>query len=215
MPRSARVVLPEIPHHVVQRGNRRQQVFFCEQDYRYYLRLLRRHAPQHLEILAYCLMPNHVHLVVIPRAADALAAVFGKVHHDYTAMVNHREKWTGFLWQGRFYSSPMDESHTLQAACYSENNPVFAGLVTQPEVWRWSSALGHLGLYRDPLISNRLTDAVGNWRAFLAEAMSENTRKSIRQALQGNKPLGSLTFLQQVEKMTGRKFVTKKMLRAT
>ena len=127
MARLARVVVPHIPHHVTQRGNRRQQVFFGEADYAAYRALLAEGCREAgVSVWAYCLMPNHVHLILLPPEAGALRAALSEVHRGYTRLVNFREGWRGYLWQGRFASFPMDERHLLTCARYVELNPVRA-----------------------------------------------------------------------------------------
>ena len=127
MARLARVVVPRVPHHVTQRGNRRQQTFFCDEDHVAYLGLLGEWLPRRgVELWAYCLMPNHVHLVAVPESADGLRRAIGEVHRRYSRRVNFREGWRGHLWQGRFASFPMDDAHTLDAARTIELNPVRA-----------------------------------------------------------------------------------------
>ena len=134
MARLARVVIPGIPHHITQRGNRRQQVFFQEDDYDAYLELMTDWCRKSgVEVWAYCLMPNHVHLIALPQSEDSLAKGIGEAHRRYTRMINFREKWRGYLWQGRFASFPMDERYLLVAARYIELNPVRAGLADRPE----------------------------------------------------------------------------------
>jgi len=141
MARIARVVAPGYPHHVTQRGNRRQRTFFGAADYRAYLALMAEWcASQKVRILAYCLMPNHVHLVAVPREARGLARAIGGAHRRYTRRINFRKRWRGYLWQGRFGSCVMDRKHCLAAARYIERNPVRAGLVTRAWKWPWSSA---------------------------------------------------------------------------
>ena len=130
MARLARVVVPGLPHHITQRGNGRQQTFFCDEDYEYYLELMGQWCTVHqVEIWAYCLMPNHVHLLAVPQSPDGLRLAIGEVHRRYTRMVNFREGWRGHLWQGRFASFLLDEPYVLTAARYVELNPVRAGLV--------------------------------------------------------------------------------------
>ena len=125
MARLARVVVPGLPHHITQRGNRRQQTFFCDEDYEYYLELMGQWCTVHqVEIWAYCLMPNHVHLIAVPQSPDGLRLAIGEVHRRYTRMVNFREGWRGHLWQGRFASFVLDEPYVLTAARYVELNPV-------------------------------------------------------------------------------------------
>ena len=145
MARLARVILPGYPHHITQRGNRRQDVFFKESDFEYYLALLKEWcAQEHIEIWSYCLMTNHVHLIVRPESTSNLGKAIGETHRRYTRMVNFRENWKGYLWQGRFASYPMDERWLLQAAAYVELNPVKAGMVNNAWDYKWSSVHTHL-----------------------------------------------------------------------
>jgi putative transposase len=145
MARIARLVVSAVPHHVTQRGNRRQTVFFGDHDYRAYLALLAEHTrAADVAVWAWCLMPNHVHLMLTPPSPDALRAALAEAHRRYSRMVNFREGWRGYLWQGRFASCPMDEAHALSAARYIELNPVRARLAAQPQDWPWSSARAHL-----------------------------------------------------------------------
>jgi putative transposase len=144
MARLARVVAPGFPHHITQRGNRRQQMFFCDEDYQAYLDLMGEWCGAHgVQIWAYCLMPNHVHLIAVPRSADGLRRALGEVHRRYTRMVNFREGWRGHLWQGRFASYVLEERYLLTAARYVELNPVRAVLVEAPTKYPWSSAAAH------------------------------------------------------------------------
>ena len=124
MARLARIVVPQIPHHITQRGNRRQQTFFSAADYQTYLDFLIKYCTrERVEIWAYCLMPNHVHLIAVPETADGLRRAIGETHRRYTCEINEREDWRGYLWQGRFASFPMDQSYLLAAACYIELIP--------------------------------------------------------------------------------------------
>ena len=156
MPRQARVVIPGAPHHVTQRGNRRQQTFFCDADYVAYLHLAAEAFREAgVEVWAYCLMPNHVHLIAAPSRPDALAEAVGATHVRYTRRINSRERWTGYLWQGRFASFPMDEDYLLSCVRYIGLNPVRAGLTAGAIDWPWSSVGAHLGAARDPLLTPR------------------------------------------------------------
>src|SRR4030042_452313 len=104
MPRIARVVIPGCPHHIVQRGNRRQRVFFNDDDRIYYLQLLRKYGDlEGIKFWAYCLMENHVHLIAVPSHHQSLFKGLGMAHWKYTLKVNLREDWRGYLWQGRFF----------------------------------------------------------------------------------------------------------------
>ena len=153
MARIARVVIPGIPHHITQRGNRRQRVFFRDDDYRLYRRLMSEFCSMHdVRVLAYCLMPNHSHLVLTPAAADGLHKAVGEAHRRYTRHINSTHGWHGYLWQGRFASFPMDEAHLYRAVRYVELNPVDAKLCSRPEQWPWSSAKAHLCGENDELV---------------------------------------------------------------
>jgi len=184
MPRAARLVVPGIPHHVTQRGNRRQPTFFVDADYQRYLALLRHWcAKAGTQVWAWCLMPNHVHLVLLPTRPDGLGAVLGAVHRRYTWEVNQREGWRGFLWQGRFASFPLDEAHLHACLRYVELNPVRARLVDRPEAWRWSSARGHLGLADDPLTDTAPARArIDDWRSFLDAGLDPADHSSLQAA---------------------------------
>src|SRR4051812_26115504 len=144
MARFSRVVLPEVPHHVTQRGNGRQVAFLCDEDRITYVELLRKYSAFHgLGLLGYCLMSNHVHLVVVPHALDSFSQTLKHVHGRYAAYWNAKRSASGHLWQGRFYSCPLEEGHLWEALRYVELNPVRAKLVAAPEQWRWSSAAAH------------------------------------------------------------------------
>ncbi|MDO9079874.1 MAG: transposase [Desulfuromonadales bacterium] len=150
MARIARVIAPGIPHHLTQRGNRRQQTFFCDDDYSTYIDLMAEWCGKYrVTIWAWCLMPNHVHLIAVPESEESLARAIGEAHRRYTRRINFREKWRGHLWQERFASFPMDEGHLVSAARYVEMNPVAAGIVASPEDYPWSSARAHLPHYRN------------------------------------------------------------------
>lgn len=141
----ARVVAPGIPHHITQRGNRRQETFFCTEDYQAYIALMREWCRAcAVEVWAYCLMPNHVHVIAVPDSGDGLRRAIGEAHRRYTRRVNFREGWRGHLWQGRFASCPMEEPYLLAAARYIEQNPVRAGLAARPGEYPSSSARAHV-----------------------------------------------------------------------
>jgi putative transposase len=212
MARIARIVVPGVSHHVIQRGNRRQRTFFCEDDYERYLRVLKEESDEHgVDILAYCLVPNHVHHIVIPARENSLARTFGIAHERYTKGINGREDWTGYLWQGRFKSYPMDERHLFHAVRYVVRNPVAAGLVTRCEDWRFSSARGHLGLSPDPLIQPAGLDGfVDDWAQYLATPTASEIRKAILKHERTGRPLGSARFVAELERRTGRRLTPAK-----
>ena len=197
MPRTARLVLPGLPHHVTQRGNRRQQTFFGEEDYALYLGLLRYWCAQaETAVWAWYLMPNHVHLILVPGREDGLRIALAETHRRYTWRINQREGWTGHLWQSRFASFPMDEAHVHACLRYVELNPVRAGLSDRPEQWRWSSARAHLGLAADgitDLAAGR--ERIGDWRALLDTGLGAREHEAIRTRERSGRPLGAVTAL--------------------
>ncbi len=145
MPRTARVIVPGLPHHIVQRGNRRMTTFFGDDDYRAYRTLLAEACrTAEVEVVAYCLMPNHVHLVLIPNTPTGLRVAVATTHRKYAAMINRRHGWTGHLWQSRFHSQALLEDHFMAAVRYVEMNPVRARLVAAAWDWAWSSAAAHV-----------------------------------------------------------------------
>jgi putative transposase len=206
MTRLARAVVPGLPHHLTQRGNRRQQTFFGPDDYLLYLALLgewcRRFS---VDVWAYCLMPNHVHLVAVPATEDGFRHAIGRAHRKYTLHVNAREGWRGHLWQGRFASFPMDERYTVAAARYVELNPVRANLVARPEDYPWSSARAHLLERDDSLVRVApLLARVADWPAFLREGMDSALADRLRKHQNTGRPLGSEAFVGHLETLLGR-----------
>jgi putative transposase len=212
MARLARVVVPLIPHHVTQRGNRRQPVFFGEGDYAAYRDLIAGQCrAEGVEIRAWCLMPNHVHLMLVPPTPDALRAALAEAHRRYSRLVNLREGWRGYLWQGWFASCPMDEAHALASARYIELNPVRARLVGRPEDWAWSSARAHLTGRSDGLTKiDALSVPVAEWGPFLRAGLDEETLEILRAGERTGRPLGSADFVGRIEASTGRQLARRK-----
>ncbi|HUT93697.1 MAG TPA: transposase [Thermoguttaceae bacterium] len=206
MARLARVVVPGMPHHVTQRGNRRQQTFFCDDDYQAYLDLMAQWCGEHkVEVWAYCLMPNHVHLIVVPKTEDGLRRAIGEAHRRYTRRVNFREQWRGHLWQGRFASFVLDEPHLLACARYVELNPVRARLATAPSEYRWSSARAHIKRKDDCLVKvGPLLALAKNWRRLLTSAATEEQIKAFGEHERTGRPLGDDAFQKRLEKKLGR-----------
>ena len=212
MARLARVVAAGVPHHVTQRGNRRQQTFFCDSDYETYRTLLAEScAAADVAVLAYCLMPNHVHLILTPRDEDGLRAALSETHRRYSREVNFREGWRGYLWQGRFASFPMDENYLLACARYVELNPVRAKLVARARDWRWSSARAHLRGRDDALAQVApLLERAGDWAAFLGEGLDAAQRDAIRAGERTGRPLGAAAFVRKLEKKLDRVLTKRK-----
>ena len=145
MPRLARIVLKNVPHHITQRGNNHQNVFFVDDDRMVYLELLKDQSQRFgLDVLGYCLMTNHVHIIAVPVNDTALAKAIGRTHFLYTQYVNRMHSRSGHLWQNRFFSCPMDTLHLWKAMQYVETNPVRSGLVRKPWRYPYSSAAAHI-----------------------------------------------------------------------
>ena len=209
MPRLARVVIPGCPHHVTQRGNNRQDVFLADDDRRAYLDILREQSRLYgLDLLGYCLMSNHVHLLAVPRREDSLAKAVGRSHWLYAQYLNRLHRRSGHLWQNRFYSCPTDEEHSLLALAYIERNPVRAKLVRQAGGYPWSSAAAHLhgrdssdGLLH-PESFGRLPPAE-EWAGFLQLPEEPESLTRIRQSLNRGRPLANDSFISKVESTLG------------
>ncbi len=145
MPRNPRIVLPGIPHHVTHRGNNRQDIFNTHDDYIKYLTYLKSDLDANKSrLVAYCLMSNHVHLIIIPSNQKSLSKIIGSTHGHYTQYFNRENKTSGHLFEGRFHSCPLDKNHLIHAARYVERNPIRAGLVKIPWEYPWSSAKAHV-----------------------------------------------------------------------
>jgi putative transposase len=209
MPKFARLVVPDCPHHVIQRGNRRQKVFFDDADKELYLELMKRYADRAgITFLAYCLMTNHVHMIAIPKEKTSLAEGIGEAHRRYTTIINIREDWNGYLWQGRFISFPLDERHLYCAVRYVERNTVRAGIVDYAEDYPWSSAHAHITKTKDALVDGRDNPfKITDWRAYLREQDDPAFIEQIERHEKTGRPFGSDDFLRKLEILTGRKIL--------
>ena len=206
MARLARIVVPGLPHHVTQRGNRREAIFFEDGDHEIYLDLL---AAQTLKagvaVWAYCLMPNHVHLIMKPTRADDLGRAVGETHRRYTNFINARGRWTGHLFQSRFASVALDDAHLIRAVRYVSLNPVRARLVARPEEWKWSSVRAHLSGVDDAYVSVRpILDRIPHLKALL-QVETEEDFSELRRAEATGRPLGAPEFVTGLENLLGRK----------
>lgn len=168
MARIARIVVPGYPHHITQRGNRRQATFFRDDDYRQYIDLMAEWCSRcGVDIWAYCLMPNHTHLIAVPRTEESIRKAIGEAHRRYARMINFREGWRGYLWQGRFSSFVMDERYLLTAVRYIELNPVRARLAADLAAYPWSSARAHIEKRDDALVKvSPVLELVPDWNEF-------------------------------------------------
>ena len=207
MARLARVIVPGLPHHVTQRGNRREPIFFEDGDQEVYRDLLAEQARRRgVEVWAYCLMPNHVHLILTPRDEAGLGLAVGEAHRRYTNFVNARGRWTGHLFQSRFASVAMDEAHLMAAARYVPMNPVRARLVARPQDWPWSSARAHLAGRDDALVNvGPLLARIADFAGFLAGPEDPRARRALRAAETTGRPLGNDDFIAGLERRLGRR----------
>ncbi len=207
MPRQARIVIPDISHHITQRGNYQQNVFETEKSYKQYCDWINEYAKEaHLSILAYCLMKNHVHFIVIPKKEKDLAAVFKVVHMRYSHYINRRRRVRGHLWQGRFYSCVLDDVHLYRAIRYVENNPVRAKIVEKAWDYSYSSAKDHTEERPKPLItltSFKDLEKGKFWKEYLQEDDNEMIEE-IRLKTKRGLAIGTGKFIKRLEKRINR-----------
>lgn len=206
MARLARVVIPGLPHHVTQRGNGRARTFFGDEDYALYRDLLATHCrAAEVEVWAWCLMPNHVHLILVPSDADGLRRALSRVHRAYAGIVQSRRKRSGHFWQGRFGAVVMDETHLAAALRYVSLNPVRARLVERAQDWAWSSTRAHLRGRDDGVTAREpVKEIFPDMAGLLTSAPEDDLFDRLRAAESIGRPLGSDRFLARIEKLTGR-----------
>jgi putative transposase len=210
MPRQARLVLPDVAVHIIQRGNNRAACFNCDSDYLLYLLHLKELSEKAgCKVHAYCLMTNHVHLLLTPPSADACMAVMRNLGQRYVQHFNKRHGRTGTLWEGR-YRSCVVESARYAVAChrYIELNPVRARLVSHPYAYPWSSCQGNTGQRTDSLLTpHPELAALGHisYARLLDESSDDPVTTQIRDATNGGYPLGSESFKAEIARTLGRK----------
>jgi len=211
MARIARVVVPALPHHVVQRGNRCQKVFFSDEDRKTYLDYLKIYAkPAGINIWAYCLMDNHVHIIAVPDKKESLTSGFSEAHRRYTRFINFKQGWRGYLWEGRFKSYPLSQKHLYAAIRYIENNPVRAQIVKKAWEYPWSSAQAHVFNHNDYLLDETfIISEIKDWKLFLSEDNHLDQRFFEKHAESG-RPLGDNRFIKDIEKLTNRVLIKQK-----
>jgi len=209
MARLARVIALQVAHHVTQRGNARQFILNSDADREVYLGLPRESLERcNASLIGYCLMSNHVHLVMIPQQVDALATALKLTHGRYAAYWNAKQRSSGHVWQGRYYSCPLDRPHLWKELRYTELNPVRAGLVGEAEVWKWSSAAVHCGLTTAGawLMTREWAEQwdASSWKQYLDAGADESEIDAFRQCTHTGRPLGSEQFVHELEKLTNR-----------
>jgi len=212
MARMPRLVVPGYPHHVTQRGNRRMKTFFSPNDYQYYIDLLAKYKKEAgVSIWAYCLMPNHVHIVAVPDKEGSLSCLFRQVHRHYSRYINFREKWKGHLWQERYHSFVMDEKYLLATVRYVELNPVKAKLCDTAENWKWSSTCAHLKGEDDQITEVKpMLNRINDWPSYLSMSNSEALIEDIKKHTSTGRPVGDELFIEKLEAFTGRELKRKK-----
>jgi len=198
-------------HHTTSRsrGNAGQFLLATDSEKKVYLDLLQKYLRLYSVALAgYCLMSNHVHLILIPSEADALAVALKQIHGRFASFWNATHCSSGHVWQGRFYSCPLDDAHLWIALRYVERNPVRAQLAHRPEQWKWSSAAVHCGTQIAPSwlamerFSHRWT--VQAWANYAAEIDTGTHLRAIRKSTHTGRPLGQREFVREIEMATNR-----------
>jgi len=209
MARTARIVAPDYPHHITQRGNYRQIIFENMDDRKKYLLWIDEHSQKYgLSLLAYCLMDNHVHFIAIPRHEDSLSKVFSIAHMRYSQYFNNKRSASGHLWQGRFYSCVLDEAHLMAAIRYVERNPVRLELVQYAWQWQWSSAAFHTGRSDMEIklgdIKNILDIDFTKWEEYISSEDIEDQINIIRNNTKQGRPVGTSKFIEEIGAKVGR-----------
>ena len=223
MPRLGRVVLPNYPHHVVERGHNKQVVFAEAADYRYYLSTLEAFKDTYgVKVYGFCLMTNHVHLILEPGDMIAgLGQLMKRLSGRQTRFVNRQESRTGTLWEGRYKSSPIQTDAYLLACCrYVELNPVRARMTQSPDAYPWSSYRRHAGmesefgwLDTDPCyqaLGSSESERAARYRDFVRSVVPAGEWELIRDALQRGQLTGAERFTSEVEAIIGRRIEHRK-----
>ena len=206
MARISRIIAVGYPHHITQRGVRSLDIFQTDDDRHSYLQYIKEETSRFgVDILAWCLMTNHVHFIAIPKEETSFARGFGEAHRKYTRMKNFQEGVRGYLFQGRFSSCVLDERHLMAAVRYVEMNPVQASIVKTAGDYQWSSAAYHIGkIENDILVDDRtLSGLIDDWQSFLTDDRYPLTEE-IRLATRTGRPAGDSSFIKSLEHLTGR-----------
>jgi putative transposase len=213
MPRLARTVVPNVPYHLTQRGNRKQDVFFSLSDRKRYLNWLALYSSIYrFDIQAYCLMSNHVHIVGIPRKPYSMARTIQIVHGQHSRTVNREQGWHGHLWHSRYFATALDDRHLWLAMRYVEQNPLRAGIVSRAEDYVWSSAMFHCGLQADPLINqdSQILPMFDDWQKNLSDIPDDEALMMLRGRTLSGIPCGDEKFVRKISKISGQNYVKRK-----
>jgi len=210
MPRNARIVIPDIAHHITQRGNNKQDVFFVDDDKEKFLELLSEQSKKFGAVIdGFCLMTNHIHIIATPAKVDSLAKTIGRVNLLYSQYISYMHGRTGHLWQNRFYSCPLDTNHFFTALSYIEQNPVRAKMVRFPWTYRWSSAGFHVGQddefdLLNPKRWQRQSSGL-DWKNVLRDKLETVDLDRLRIYSRTGRPLGTDKFISKLETVIGRR----------
>ena len=215
MPRKPRIVIPNHAHHVVQRGSRKQTVFFTKEDYEFYLNWFKEYSTKYnIQVLAYCLMSNHVHHILIPEKVADLSKFLKSLHVKYAFRINKRHDWQGHLWQERYFSTPMDETYIWSCIRYVERNPVDAGIVTAAWDYEWSSANSRCNGIKNSLLNcnqnwSEFINQKKNWKKWLGEEEDLKKIERIRERTRRDLPCGTDRFVNYLEQKYHRSLKVK------
>ncbi len=213
MPRGPRIIIPGLPHHVTQRGNRKQVVFFDDKDRRHFLKLLLKYSRRsHVEIGSYCLIPNHYHLITRPPSKKAHSQLMHALDGHYAGYFNQKYQRTGHLWQGRYLACPTDPAHFANTLRYVAQNPVRAGLVDDPADYPWSSTAALCGLRDDPILAEDFPSRnfVQDWGRWFGQPLADEVLERIRTATHRGVPYASKEFIQGLEELLGVSLLPKR-----
>ena len=210
MPRLPRIIIEGCPHHITQRGNNKQNTFLEDEDYQTYLEFFEKYREKHnVGVIAYCPMPNHIHISALPTTTNSLAKSFKSCHMRYAQYFNRKYKRVGHLWQCRFYSCPMEEIHLYSTVKYIENNPVRAKLVEKAEDWKWSSARSHLGIEKSIISLLNISKFLNivNWKEYLHldNKKIEKEIETLKRCTYAGKPMGRNEFIENLAKRFGNR----------
>jgi putative transposase len=210
MPRRARVVYPGSVYHVTQRGNNRQYLFNEDNDYILYLKRVNEYSQKFkVDIYAYCIMGNHVHFIIKPKHHDSMSQMFRGVHMRYAKYFQKKTSSCGHVWQGRYFSCLLDESHIRKAIRYVELNPVRAKMVKKAWDYPWSSARAHLGKKYEWILFADVREIINveDWKGYLIGGEDAQWLKKIRQLTKKNLAFGPRKFILDLESKLGRKIM--------
>jgi putative transposase len=211
MPRKPRIVIPDVPYHITQRGNHGQDIFYSPDDRKTYLTWLAQYSSRYeFDIIAYCLMTNHVHIIGIPHKPDSMISTIKTLHMRYAQMLNRIMGWDGHLWHSRYFSTALDDHYMWLAMRYVEQNPVRAGMVHHAWDYLWSSASFHCKKSKtDPVlyIDDRLQEMFEDWDDELDAVPEKAEIETLRRRTITGIPCGNEKFMRSMSRKLGYELV--------